>query len=110
MNKSLGHIVLAAMLCCSAAVAVAAPRAWEAVKPEYTAGARPVMRGEDIEVRTYPGVIVVTTLHPEQIKVFTILGRLVSADTLPSGTSRLVLPASGVYIVKVGDLTCKVAV
>lgn len=110
MNKSLRHILLAFLLCCSAAVSIAAPRTWESVKQEYSVGARPVLRSEEIEVRTYPGIIVVTTVHPVPIRVFTILGRLVSADTLPQGSSRLVLPASGVYIVKVGDQTCKVAV
>ena len=55
-------------------------------------------------------MIIITTNHPVQVKVFTILGRLVSSETAPAGKSQLALPAHGVYIVKVGDLTCKVAV
>ena len=44
------------------------------------------------------------------MKIFTILGRLVSSDSIPAGTSQFLLPAHGVYIVKIGDVTCKVAV
>ncbi len=67
-------------------------------------------RDTDLEIRTSSGIIIVSANHPVQIKVFTILGRLVNSETLSAGKSQLQLPAHGVYIVKVGDLTCKVAV
>lgn len=84
-------------------------KGWEPVKTER-ADAKTVMRETEIEVKAASGMLMVSTSHPVQIKVFTILGRLVSSDTLPAGRSQLMLPAHGVYIVKVGDLTCKVAV
>lgn len=89
--------------------AVAAPKGWEQVKTER-ADAKAVVRETDIEIKAASGLIIVNANHPVQIKIFTILGRLVNSETLPAGRSQLQLPAHGVYIVKVGDLTCKVAV
>lgn len=86
-----------------------ASRSWETAKTERS-DARTVIRESEIEIKSASGVIIVSTNHPVQIKVFTILGRLVNSDTLPAGRSQLILPAHGVYIVKVGDMTCKVAV
>lgn len=89
--------------------AYASSKGWEQVKTER-ADAKPVVRETDFEIKSATGVIIVQSNHPVQIKIFTILGRLVNSETLPAGRSQLQLPAHGVYIVKVGDLTCKVAV
>ena len=87
----------------------AAPKGWEVIKTERV-DAKQVVKDTDIEIKSARGVIIVNANHPVQIKVFTILGRLVNSETVPAGRSQLVLPAHGVYIVKVGDITCKVAV
>lgn len=87
----------------------AASKGWETVRTER-ADAKTVVRETEIEIKTASGVIMVNANHPVQIKIFTILGRLVNSDTVPAGRSQFQLPAHGVYIVKVGDLTCKVAV
>lgn len=110
MKRALRHILFGIMLLSAVATVEGAARGWEPVRQEYASGTKPVMRDGDIEVRTAPGVLIVSTPHQVSIKVFTILGRLVNADTLGPGTSRLVLPANGVYIVKIGEVTCKVAV
>ena len=84
-------------------------RGWEPVKSERQ-DAKTVLRDSAIEIKTLPGMIVVTANHQTPIKIFTILGRLVNSETLPAGTMQFILPAHGVYIVKAGDTTCKVAV
>lgn len=84
-------------------------KGWEPSKSER-AEAKLVVRDAVIEVRSVPGLIIVTSTHPTPIKIFTILGRLVNSDTLPPGTMQFTVPAHGVYIVQAGDLTCKVAV
>lgn len=86
-----------------------ASRGWEAVKTERT-DARQVVKDTEIELKAAPNTIIVSSNHNVQIKIFTILGRLVSSETVSAGTSQLILPAHGVYIVKIGELTCKVAV
>ena len=86
-----------------------APRGWEQIKTERS-DTKAVVRAAEVEIRSARGLITVNASHPVQIKVFTILGRLVNAETVPAGRSQLLLPVHGVYIVKVGDVTCKVAV
>ena len=83
-------------------------KGWEAVRTDVS-GLSSVAHDNDVEIRVSPGHVVVVASQPVQIKVFTILGQVVSNESLPAGTSRLPL-SHGVYIVKVGDLTCKIAV
>jgi hypothetical protein len=113
MKQLFGKSWIAGAMLLTVTLAAIAPQAeakgWEQVKTERS-DAKTVMRETEIEIKAASGTLLVVTNHQVQIKVFTILGRLVSAETLPAGKSQLTLPAHGVYIVKVGDLTCKVAV
>lgn len=79
------------------------------MNPEKISEAKVVASANEIEIRTQNGAIIVSTNTPTQIKVFTILGQLISQENLPSGVSRLEIGTHGVFIVKVGGLTCKVA-
>lgn len=88
----------------------AAPKGWEPVRSEQMSVAKSVMKDVEFEVKAASNSIIVQNNHPVQIKIFTILGRLVSSETLQPGSAKFTLPAHGVYIVKIGDLTCKVAV
>ena len=97
------------LLAASIVPAVAATRGWESVKTERS-NAKTVTRVAEFEIKAASGVIIISTNHSQQVKIFTILGRLVSSDSIPAGTSQFLLPAHGVYIVKIGDVTCKVAV
>lgn len=101
-----GILLLASAL---ATPALAGPKSWEPVKSERP-DLKTVVKETDIEIKASQGLITVACNHPVQIKIFTILGRLVNNETIPAGRSQLILPAHGVYIVKIGDLTCKVAV
>ena len=83
-------------------------KGWEPVRTDVP-GLKPVARDSEIEIRVAPGCVVVSSPQQIQIKVFTILGQVVSSETLSAGVSRLSL-SHGVYIVKAGDLTCKIAV
>lgn len=103
-------IAVAALLAAAPFVASAAShKGWEPVKTERS-DAKSVVKETEIEIKVASRMIFVTTNHPVQIKIFTILGRLVSSETVPVGKSQLQLPASGIYVVKAGELTCKVAV
>lgn len=90
-------------------VAAIHARGWEPVKTER-ADAKVVVRENEVEIKSAPGLIQVNSNHPVQIKIFTILGRLVSSESLPQGMMQFAVPAHGVYIVKAGGLTCKVAI
>lgn len=82
---------------------------WEPVKNERT-DTKSVIKETELEIKTASSTIIVNSNHSVRIQIFTILGRLVSSETVPAGTSQLILPAHGVYLVKVGTLTVKVAV
>lgn len=101
------------MLVAMVLIAVAAPvlpqaKGWEPVRTAVSA-LRVAAREGDVEVRVAPGYVVVSVSQQTPVKIFTILGQKVSGETLSPGVSRLPL-SHGVYIVKVGDLTCKIAV
>lgn len=100
-------LTLAFMLTAGIAACLAAPK-WEPLKTERT-DVVSVVRDSDTEIRTARGVIIVSAARPVQIKVYTILGQLVSRENLPAGTHQLAVQAHGVYIIKTADLTCKVA-
>ncbi len=104
------RVLFAAVAIVAAVIAPALCEAkgWEAVRADVS-GLSSVAHDDDVEIRVSPGHVVVVASQQVQIKVFTILGQVVSSETLPAGTSRLPL-SHGVYIVKVGDLTCKIAV
>lgn len=106
--KHIHKIFLALLLATVGAIGVDAARGWESLKAE-PANMQTVARLQEIEIKSASLQIVVTTNHPVQIKVFSILGQLISSETIPAGTSRLTVNAHGVYIVKVGDYTCKLA-
>jgi len=108
MRKSLkiAAILVAAMIT-SSPVAMAAPKGWEQVKGERVE-ARTVVKEDDTEVKVVRGAVIITTDHAVSVKIVTILGRTISSETLQPGTWQLSLPTHGVYIVKVGDITCKV--
>lgn len=88
---------------------IASAKGWEPIKTERP-DAKTILRETEIEIKAASGVLIITSNKPVHVKVFTILGRLVSSETLNPGRNQLQLPTHGVYIVKVGDLTCKVAV
>ena len=64
---------------------------------------------DGVEIFQRNGTITIRTQKTVQVRVFTILGQLVSQATLPAGTSVLRLNSRGIYMVKVGNITQKVA-
>lgn len=109
MSRLLCKAVVAAVIGVAAISAIpSSAKGWEQVRTDVSA-LNSVARDNDVEIKVSPGHVVVVTSQPIQIKIFTILGQVVCSDSLQPGVSRLPL-SHGVYIVKVGDLTCKIAV
>ncbi|MBD5207041.1 MAG: T9SS type A sorting domain-containing protein [Bacteroidales bacterium] len=82
---------------------------WELVRTEVV-DAKSVFKESELEIKTSGNALIISSNHSVKIQVFTILGRLLISENIPAGTSRLQLPAHGVYIVKTGSITCKVAI
>lgn len=64
----------------------------------------------DVEVAVRGLTIYITAPRPMQVKIFTILGQLIVQQNMPAGTTRLSVNARGIYILKVGDATCRITV
>lgn len=92
----------------SASPCLAAPGKWEQVRSERS-DTRTVAKDNDTEIRAAKGVVVVIASKAVQVKIYTILGQLVSRENLPAGISQIQIQPHGVYIIKIGDLTCKAA-
>ena len=87
---------------------LSAPKVWETLKIDH-ANSKDIIKDNEIEIYTQPSIIILNLNHSERIEIFTILGRLVSSETLHPGSYQFEVDAHGVYIVKVGELICKVA-
>ena len=107
------HFLIKLLFCLSVAFMLSPgetyARGWESSKTEKTGSTRVVAKDAETEIRSGKGMIVVSVSRPAVIKVYSILGHLVSQETLPAGTSYYSMNTHGVYIVKVGNLTCKVS-
>lgn len=84
-------------------------KGWEVLKTEKVQ-TQHVASNSEIEIKAARGVIYVNTSRHLNIKIFTILGSRIAEDTLAPGSYQFTVPTHGVYIIKAGDLTCKVAV
>lgn len=96
--------VLSAML-----LSGAAPR-WEAVDAPGRIFTEQRSDSDRTEEAVREGAIYISSQHQVSIKVFTILGQLISQETLPAGTHRLQMSAKGIYILKIGTTTRRVTI
>ena len=92
-------------------VSGAAPR-WENVNTPVSVMPQTEIKVDDngVEVAVNDGYIYIGTARPVTVKVFTILGQLISQESLTSGTHRLRMTARGVYILKIGPTTRRVTI
>lgn len=84
-------------------------KGWEPVKTERPEGRR-VAADSEIEIKAARGVIYIYTNKAVNIKIYTILGSQIANDNLSPGNYQFLIPVHGVYLIKAGDLTCKVAI
>ena len=109
MKNRLLRIVFAVIFATVSLTCGAVGASWDTLKTEYSE-AKSIVTHQDIEIRTLPNRIIININHSEKVEVFTILGRLVSSEILSQGSYVLPISVHGVYIIKVGELTCKVAI
>ena len=65
---------------------------------------------DGIEIHGSNGTITIVTPKKITVRVYTILGQMVSQATLQAGTSELRLGSRGIYLVRIGNITQKVAI
>ncbi len=64
---------------------------------------------DGVEIYGSNGAIIIRTPRRINVSVFTILGQNVSQAAIGPGTAELKLGTRGIYIVKIGNITQKVA-
>ena len=109
MMKRILTLALAMIMLAAVPAGMSAARTWEPLKTEMHE-LKSVAKDPEIEIKAGSGHLVVSANRQVQIKIFSILGQLISSDPLPAGTHRLSGTPHGVYIIKAGDLTCKVVI
>lgn len=87
---------------------VAANPAWEEVPTSQAALER--VEAEGIEIHTRDGYVYITTVRPSTVKIFSILGQLISQENISAGTHRLHIESRGIYILKVGSVTRRITI
>lgn len=100
-------IILGLFLVCALSMLGARPR-WESV--EVSRNFIEQIDADGVDVTVSDGCVYVTTRKALTVKVFTILGQLITQDTLSAGTHRLKMPAKGIYILKLGSTTRRVTI
>ncbi len=108
MRKVIATILV--LLCVVAAVA-ASPK-WESVfvPGRSTAVTERTADSDTVEVSVSDGYIYVSCTRPTNVKVFTILGQLISQETLRAGSHRLHMASRGIYILKAADITRRITI
>lgn len=95
----------------AAAFTCGAVGGWEATDKNMTAAERAAYErldndGPDVWARD--GYIYISAQRPVTVKIFSILGQLISQESVPAGTYRLHLASRGIYILKAGALTRRI--
>lgn len=104
--KRFVYILLFACLL-AAPMTATAQRVWEEMETTSTITDTPQ---DQPEITVRGGYVYVTTAKPVTVKIFSILGQLISQKTIPAGTSRTLITARGIYILKAGTVTRRITI
>lgn len=64
----------------------------------------------DIDVFSAPNMIMLKVSQEVKVNVFSILGKLLSSQTLSPGIYQFEIESHGVYIIKTEETSCKIAI
>ncbi len=88
----------------------AASPKWEEVSSVPTVVQTQLNESEQVQTAVKDGYIYIVSSQPVTVKLFTILGQLISQETIPAGTHRFKMTTRGIYILKAGGLTRRVTI
>lgn len=90
--------------------ALHAQRQWEEMEGAPAAVERVDASADGIDITVKDGYVYVTTDKPVTVKIFSILGQLISQKTVQPGTWRTHITARGIYILKAGSVTRRITI
>lgn len=105
------RILLTAVIVLTALLSSGASPRWESVNaPGRIFSEQHSDSSEWTDVAVKDSCIYIASQRPVSVKVFTILGQLISQETLQPGVHRLPMKAKGIYILKIGTTTRRVTI
>lgn len=105
--------ILAVSVAVALLPAVAASPSWEehrTASVQQDGSSKERTDSETIEITTRDGYVYISTPQPVNVKIFSILGQLVSQENIPAGSYRLRLANRGIYILKAGSITRRITI
>ncbi len=102
------RIILSLFAVVAALSVVAANPSWEEQKQDNPMQER--VDSESIEITVRDGYVYVTTTQPITVKIFSILGQLISQENIQAGSFRFRLANRGIYILKAGTITRRITI
>lgn len=82
---------------------------WQEAKT-INANFKAVSSQPDIDVFSAPNIIMLKVNRSTDVRVFTILGKLLSNQHLEPGIFQLHLESHGIYLIKTDQSSCKIAI
>lgn len=106
--KFLRIIAIALMISAASFSPADAAPTWESVE-QAVGGDTSDTDAPEVAV-TRDGWVYITLRSQAQVKVLSILGQVISQETLKAGTFRLHISSKGIYILKIGDITRRISI
>ena len=107
MVKRRFFVILAALMMLAAPLTMSARAQWRETTQVQGRSLTDPKATDGVEIFQRSGTITIRTQRTIQVRVFTILGQLVSQATLQSGIAELKNNTRGNYLVKIGNITQK---
>ena len=105
---SIRKFITALTIAVATLTATATTPAWEEQKQDDTPQER--MENEPIDITTRDGYVYISTPRAVTVKIFSILGQLISQEKIQAGTFRLRIANRGIYILKAGTITRRITI
>ena len=106
MRKPLRTLAIAAAMMLPATAATVPM--WEEVTAPVPAVAQTLDREAETEVIVRDGYIYLWSENPVTVKIFSILGQLITQETVKPGLHRIHLASRGIYILRAGTTTRRI--
>lgn len=112
---SIQRLIIVAILSLASVVGAYAARGWEEVDrlPAMSMNRDVAAEGDDsadLYTTVADGYLYVVVKQRTSVKLFTILGQLISGDTFAPGIYRYKLNARGIYLLKAGSQTRRITI
>lgn len=103
-------VITLLLIVATASAAMATQPAWEANPNGKAMQSIERSDNDQIEIYVRDGYVYINTPHAVNVKIFSILGQLISQQEIPAGNFRLRIASRGIYILKAGSITRRITI